>query len=111
MTLPDRHVERFNEGVRTGDFSAMVEALAQGAEMRFEGIPVGPFQGRDAIAAAYRAQPPDDELVVLDQREDDGELVATYAWAAEPELPAGELRLAVQHGAISRVIIRYGLVG
>jgi hypothetical protein len=37
--------------------------------------------------------------------------VATYAWAAEPELPAGELRLAVQDGAISRVIIRYGLVG
>jgi steroid delta-isomerase len=52
MTLLDRHVERFNEGVRTGDFSAMVAALAHDTEMRFEGIPVGPFQGRDAIAAA-----------------------------------------------------------
>jgi hypothetical protein len=111
MTLLDRHVERFNEGVRTGDFSAMVATLAQDAEMRFEGIPVGPFQGRDAIGAAYRAQPPDDELVVLDQREDDGELVATYAWAADPEVPAGELRLAVRDGSISRVVIRYGLVG
>ena len=111
MTLLDEHVERFNAGVRNGDFSAMVEALAQDAEMRFEGIPVGPFHGRDAIGKAYRAQPPDDELVVLDQREGDGELVATYAWASKAGVPAGELRLGVRDGLIRRVVIRYGLVG
>jgi hypothetical protein len=110
MTLLDDHVARFNDGVRTGDFSAMIAALAPDAELRFEGIPVGPFHGRDAIAEAYRARPPDDELVVLDRREEDDELVATYAWAAEPTVPAGELRLATRDGAIGRVVVRYGLV-
>jgi SnoaL-like protein len=111
VTLLDGHVERFNEGARTGNFSGMVAALAQNAEMRFEGIPVGPFHGRDAIGEAYRTQPPDDELVVLEQREEDGELVATYAWASEPDVPAGELRLTGREGAIDRVVIRYGFVG
>ena len=32
--------------------------------MRFDGVPVGPFIGRNAIAAAYAAQPPSDTLTV-----------------------------------------------
>jgi hypothetical protein len=37
--------------------------------MEFSGVPVGPFVGKQAIAAAYREQPPDDELRVLEERE------------------------------------------
>ena len=33
--------------------------------------PIGPFRGREAIGAAYRLQPPDDEVVLLGV-EDDG---------------------------------------
>lgn len=106
--LLEEHVERFNEGVRTGDFSAMTAGLATSAEMAFLGIPVGPFHGRDAIATAYRERPPDDELVILDRREEDGELVATYAWGREPDLPAGELRLTVADGLIERIVVHYG---
>ena len=34
------------------------------ATMRFVGIPVGPFTGREAIAAGYASQPPSDTLTV-----------------------------------------------
>jgi hypothetical protein len=96
----EKHVARFNEGVRTGEFGAMVAAFSEDAELRFEGIPVGPFVGREAIADAYRAQPPDDEIVLLD---DDG----TYAWAKEPAVPAGRMFLTERDGKIARLVIRY----
>jgi steroid Delta-isomerase len=94
------HAERFNHGVRTGDFAPMVEAFADDAELMFVGIPVGPFAGREAIGEAYRAQPPDDEIVLLDA---DG----TYAWAKAPEIPAGRLFLTERDGEIVRLVIRY----
>jgi steroid Delta-isomerase len=94
------HVKRFNYGVRTGDFGPMVAAFSEDAELLFEGIPVGPFRGRDAIAEAYRERPPDDEIVLL---EDDG----TYAWASAPEVPAGQMFLTERDGEIARLVIRY----
>jgi steroid delta-isomerase len=94
------HVERFNHGVRTGDFGPMVEAFSDDAELVFVGIPVGPFVGREAIGEAYRAQPPDDEIILLDG---DG----SYAWASEPEIPAGQLFLTERDGEIARLVIRY----
>ena len=100
LSLLEDHVERFNEGVRTGDFGPMVAAFSGDAELVFEGVPVGPFAGRDAIAAAYAAQPPDDEIVLLNS---DG----TYAWAKEPEVPAGQMFLTERNGEIARLVIRY----
>jgi hypothetical protein len=94
------HVERFNQGVRTADFGPMVAAFAEDAELVFEGIPVGPFVGRDAIGGAYAAQPPDDEIALLDG---DG----TYAWASEPAVPAGQMFLTERDGEIARLVIRY----
>ena len=38
-----RHVDAFNEGVRSGDFARMVAGFADDAEMRFEGVP-GPVR-------------------------------------------------------------------
>jgi SnoaL-like domain len=64
------HVARFNAGVRSGDFGPMVDWFTEDAELAFEGIPVGPFHGREAIAAAYRAQPPDDEIELLEVVQD-----------------------------------------
>jgi hypothetical protein len=98
--LLQEHVERFNDGVRSGDFGPMVAAFSEDAELVFEGIPVGSFAGREAIGEAYAAQPPDDEIVLLD-----GE--GTYAWAKEPEIPAGQLFLTERGGEIGRLVIRY----
>jgi steroid Delta-isomerase len=78
----------------------MVSFFADGAELVFEGIPVGPFVGREAIAAAYAAHPPDDEIVLVDG---DG----TYAWASEPGRQAGQLFLEERDGEIARLVIRY----
>lgn len=67
MDLRDRafaHAELFNAAVRSGDYSAFLETFAEDAVMRFETVPVGPFRGRPAIAAAYAAQPPTDTLSV-----------------------------------------------
>ena len=101
------HVERFNEGVRSGDFTRMLENFAPDATMAFEGVPVGPFAGKDAIAQAYREQPPDDELDVLDVRPVGDELVAGYAWRRDPEKRAGELRLTVDAGRITRLVVTF----
>jgi steroid Delta-isomerase len=78
----------------------MVSFFAEDAELVFEGIPVGPFNGREAIASAYAEQPPDDAIVLLDSE-------GTYAWANEPEVPAGRMFLTERNGEIARLVIRY----
>jgi hypothetical protein len=104
VSLLDDYVERFNAGARDGDWEPMLELLAADAELDFVGISAGPFAGREAIGEAYRVQPPDDELVVL-ERLGDGSV--TYAWAREPERPAGELHLEERDGAIVRIRVLY----
>jgi steroid delta-isomerase len=103
------HVARFNAGVRSGDFGPMVDGFTEDAELVFEGIPVGPFRGREAIATAYRTQPPDDEIELLDIGQDsEGRVVAAYAWRKRPGVRAGALVLLPRDGRIARLVIRYG---
>ena len=97
--LRAEYVARFNEGVRTGDWTRMLELVHDEATLEFVGIPVGPFRGRDAIGEAYRTQPPDDQLVLLDGNR--------YAWAKDRERPAGELHLEEHDGKISRIRVLY----
>jgi SnoaL-like domain len=101
------HVDRFNAGVRTGDWEPMVAGLTEDGEMEFRGVPVGPFVGRDAIAAAYREQPPDDELAILEERVANGRIEARYAWSAEPAVAAGELFLTSRDGLISKLVVTF----
>ena len=107
MTLLDEHVKRFNAAVHSGDFGPMLENFAEDATMAFEGVPVGPFVGRDAIAQAYREQPPDDELDVLDVRREGDTIVAGYAWRREPAKRVGELRLTVDGDRITRLVVTF----
>jgi hypothetical protein len=100
VSLIDAHVDRFNEGVRTGDWSRMLELLTDDARLEFEGIPVGPFHGRDAIREAYTAQPPSDEIVLLDGG-------PAYAWSREPTERAGELHLEEHDGRIAVIRVAY----
>jgi len=105
--LLQRHVERFNAAVRTGDWEPMLEQFADAAELEFRGIPVGPFVGKDAIRTAYREQPPDDELHVLESRERNGVVQARYAWLAEPDVAAGELVLTSEGGLVRRLVVTF----
>lgn len=108
MGLLEEHVERFNQGVRSGDFGPMVAAFTDDAELHFDGIPVGPFVGRDAIAAAYREQPPDDQVELTGANErDDGTIVARYAWLADEGREAGEMRLTPREGRIAKLVVTF----
>ena len=93
------YLARFNHGVRTGDWSRLVEVLADDCVLVFEGIPVGPFHGKDAIAAAYAQQPPSDEIVDLDG--------VAYAWASDPTQRAGELHLDVRGDEVAHIQVVY----
>ena len=108
MSLLDEHVRRFNEGVRSGDFGPMVAAFADDAELHFEGVPAGPFVGRDAIAAAYAEQPPDDEVEILGAEERHGTIVARYAWVAAEGRQAGEMLLTPRDGEIAKLVVTFG---
>jgi hypothetical protein len=90
------YIRRFNLGPERGDWAPMLAHFAPDARLAFEGIPVGPLVGRDEIAEAYRVQPPDDTITVVDVREPSPtEIVAGYAWDRQPQVRAGEL--IIQH--------------
>jgi steroid delta-isomerase len=108
LELLAAHVEAFNEGVRTGDFRKMTDRFTTDAVMSFRGVPVGPYRGRKAIATAYREQPPDDELRVLDAHEDDdGIIVARYAWAGNPSTAAGDMIITAEDDRIASLVVTF----
>jgi len=101
------HVERFNEAVRSGDYEPMLATFAADAEMHFEGVPAGPFVGRHAIAAAYTARPPDDEVVLLGEPRVDGDAEESdYAWKSEGTR-AGRMILTSRDGEIVRLVVTF----
>jgi SnoaL-like domain len=97
--LRDQYVAAFNHGVRSGDWSPLLALVHDDATLEFVGIPVGPFAGRAAIRAAYEAQPPTDELILLDEDR--------YAWSREPQRPAGELHLVERDDKVAAIRVLY----
>ena len=103
-----RHLERFDAGVRSGDFTSMLEQFSDQAELLFEGVPVGTFRGREEIAAAYAMQPPDDEVLLLDEPVlADGTVSAPYCWKAERGTAAGAMHLSAADGRIARLVVTF----
>jgi hypothetical protein len=103
----DRYIAAHNAAVRSGDWSAFSEWFTDDAEVRFEGVPVGPFRGRDEIRAAYESRPPDDEVGVRNVRADENKTVADYGWAADEGTRAGELRITWDEDRISELVITF----
>ncbi len=60
-----KHCELFNEGFRSGDWAPFVATFAEDARMAFTNVPAGPFVGREAIGAAYAANPPTDTMSIV----------------------------------------------
>jgi hypothetical protein len=105
--LLDRHVRLFNEGVRSGDFGPMLEQFTDDAELRFEGVPAGPFTGKHEIADAYATNPPDDEIDIVSSEESEWEIVARYAWRADEGRPAGRMIITPRADAIARLVVTF----
>jgi steroid delta-isomerase len=87
----------------------MLEQFTENAELAFEGVPVGPFRGKPAIAQAYAEQPPDDEIVILRTRESgDDFVVADYAWSSDPGARAGSMIIRLRDAEIDRLLVTFG---
>ena len=86
----------------------MVAHFTEDATMSFEGVPVGPFQGREAIADAYAARPPDDQLFLLEVLDKDADSIeVSYAWAIAPDRRAGTMTIERRGDLISRLVVRF----
>jgi RimJ/RimL family protein N-acetyltransferase len=96
------YVARFGQAVRTGDWEPVGECFAPEARLELEAAAV---DGRDAIVAAYRARPPDDEVRVLSAEETADGVDVGYAWAAAPDVPAGRMHLGTRDSLIERLVI------
>jgi steroid delta-isomerase len=107
MSSFDEYIEAHNAAVRSGDWEAFSRWFAEGAEVRFEGVPVGPFRGREEIRAAYESRPPDDEVEVRNVRTEGDRTVADYGWAADQGVRAGELRVAWAGDLIRELVITF----
>lgn len=105
--LLDEHVRRFNAAVTSGDFGPMLDLFTDDAALEFRGVPVGPFRGREAIAAAYRTQPPDDRIEVLELEEAGAELRARYAWLRDDHRPAGDMFLTRDGDLITKLVVTF----
>jgi cysteine desulfurase/selenocysteine lyase len=100
------HIERFNAGVRAGDFDAMVDAMADDAHLEFEGVPVGPFEGREAIRAAYREQPVDEQIELLSTTVvDAGTAVGHFRWLRSGG--TGTMTVGQRDGRIARMVVAF----
>jgi steroid delta-isomerase len=104
------HVHRFNAGVASGDFGSMLHGFAGDADLVFEGVPLGPYAGRAAIAEAYRTRPPDDTIELLGIEVTGPEsVVAAYAWSRDEGRRSGEMRFSFAgDGRIDRLVVAFG---
>jgi RimJ/RimL family protein N-acetyltransferase len=100
------YVMTHNECVRTGDWEPLGEWFTEDAELAFEGVPVGPFAGREEIAAAYRERPPDDEVLIFGVDEDGG-VVARYGWLREPGKQAGRMLVTPRDGKLAKLVVTF----
>ena len=104
--LIEAHVERFNDGVRSGDFGPMLRSLSPDARMSFEGVDAGPYEGLAAIEAGYRERPPDDTLSLTDIHElDPASVVGRFRWDSTGE--TGSMTLRHAGDLISEIVIAF----
>ena len=102
----ERHVGKYNEAVRTGEFGPFLEMYADSAVMSFADLPAGPFAGRSAITEAFRKQTPNDTILLIDMHEVGNDAVnASFEWDAGG---TGEmfLRWADGHIVEHRIVVR-----
>jgi hypothetical protein len=98
------YIDAHNEGMTTGSFAALAALFADDGVLRFEGIPLGPFEGPAAIEGAFRDFPPDDELDLGTVEVRDEWALGASQWRDSGER-AGVARLRARGGRIDELII------
>jgi len=102
----EEHVRVFNRAVESHDWTAFIATFDEDGVVEFIGPPVGPFVGREALAAAYANNPPDDSIALDGPvRHEGGETVAPYRWDATGA--TGTMRATTRAGLITRLVITF----
>jgi hypothetical protein len=100
------HVARFNAAVRSGDWEPFTATFAADATMVFTNVPAGPFNGRAAILAGYRAQPPDDTMRITSVETVDPDTDrARFTWEAGG---SGTMLLRWHNAELAHLEITFG---
>ena len=98
--LAERHVARFNDAVRTGDWEPMLAGFDANATMAF---PQVEFTGIDEIRRGYADRPPDDQIVPLGiQEKGEHEVTVAFAWARGG---TGRMALTHERGLVTRLAV------
>ena len=98
------HVEAFNRAVSSGDWRKFSERFGEDARLAFEGVPVGPFLGRDAIAVAYAAQPPTDSMTVISVETEGTRDTVRFRWSAGG---TGTMRMTWEGGQVEDLVVSF----
>jgi ketosteroid isomerase-like protein len=98
-------VRCFNEGVRSGDWAAYGACFTPDATVTFDGAPVPPMAGREAIVAGYTSAPPDDTITVLSTTTAGDTAMVVYAWDTAPTVPAGTMRMTLSGELITSLTV------
>jgi hypothetical protein len=103
-----RHVALFNQGVRTGDLAAWFNTFAPDAVLTFDGLPIPPAHGREAIEAVYSRHPPSSEMRLTAGSPVDPTDTAfgEFVWAAAPTT-GGRFTLHLRDGLLERVEVAF----
>lgn len=102
-----RHLRRFNHGVRTGDFSALLAMYRHDAVFELDDPVSITHHGRDAIRRAYRGDPPQGTMRIRHPRVFGHTITAAYIWDAEPERIAGQLTLQFDGDRVVRTHVTF----
>jgi steroid delta-isomerase len=104
VSAAEEHVASFNAAVRTGDFTSFMRLFHPDAVMTFVGPPAGPFAGRDTIAEAYAAQPPDDTMEILSVSTQEAAEVIAFRWSRGG---TGTMRIHRRDGLIISLTVTF----
>lgn len=98
-------IDRFNTGVRTGAWDEYLGQLAENVRMEFKNGGPEPLDGRDAVAAAYAAAPPDDTITVLNLAAEGLVDIVEFAWDGGGD---GTMRIAwTPDDRVATVVIEF----
>jgi hypothetical protein len=102
-----RHLDAFNRGVRTGDFTTMLDMYHRDAVFVLSDPVWVVHRGIEAIRRSYRGDPPKGTMRLGDATVTGHRVTADYIWDAEPGRIAGQLMLEFIGGRIVRNVVTF----
>lgn len=103
----NRHLEAFNRGVRTGDFTLMFAMYHRDAVFVLSDPVWVVHQGLEAIRSAYRGDPAQGTMRLGGATVTGQTVTADYIWDAEPERIAGTRTLEFANGQVIRELVTF----